>query len=274
MNTTLKKRLKAIGIRLIAWPVAIMVLVCSCADRMIFHPPQASYTAQDGIIKIPVTSDESIAAIWRPAGPDSFILLFSHGNAEDIGQNDEFIERANAHGFGVLAYDYRGYGLSDGKPGQKNTYRDIEAAYRYLTDTLHVPPQRILIHGRSVGSGPSVWLAAQKPAGGLILESAFVSAFRVVTKYPILPFSPYPNLSRMKDIDCPVLVIHGRQDEVVAFWHGEKLFAAAHEPKMNYWVDDAGHNDLLWVAGSDYWKTLEEYVQTIKTTADSSQTGK
>ena len=78
----------------------------------------------------------------------------------------------------------------------------------------------------------------------------------------------------MKDIDCPVLVIHGRQDEVVAFWHGEKLFAAAHEPKMNYWVDDAGHNDLLWVAGSDYWKTLEEFMRTIKTVGDSSQTGK
>ncbi|MEN6306617.1 MAG: hypothetical protein ABFD91_02575, partial [Anaerohalosphaeraceae bacterium] len=103
MNTKTKKWLKAIGIRMIAWPVVIVVLVCSCADRMIFHPPQASYTAQDGIIKIPATLDESIAALWRPAGPDSFVLLFSHGNAEDIGQNDEFIERAKAHGNGILA---------------------------------------------------------------------------------------------------------------------------------------------------------------------------
>jgi fermentation-respiration switch protein FrsA (DUF1100 family) len=202
--------------------------------------------------------------MYRPADPNSFVLLFSHGNAEDIGHNEDFFELANQAGFGVFAYDYRGYGLSDGKPGEKNTYQDITAAYNYLTGTLTIPPERIIILGRSVGSGPSVWLATQKPAAGLILESPFVSTFRVVTHYTILPFDPYNNLSRIKNVRCPVLIIQGKEDEVVGFWHGPKLYEAANEPKMNYWVEDAGHNDLLWVAGEEYWRTLQQFTKMLQ----------
>ncbi len=261
--------------RILFWivivPAILVVFVCSCADRMIFHPPRVSYTLSDDIIITPVSSKEKIAAMYRPAGPDSFVLLFSHGNAEDIGQNEDFFELANQHGLSVFAYDYRGYGLSDGRPGEKNTYQDITAAYQYLTETLHVSPQRIIILGRSVGSGPSVWLAAQKPAAGLILESPFVSAFRVVTKYRILPFDPYDNLSRIKNVRCPVLIIQGREDEVVGFWHGPVLYEAANEPKMNFWVENAGHNDLLWVAGEEYWKTLGRFKEML---AADETTGK
>ena len=258
-----KQTIKWILNRLLFWfvvaPIILVVFVCSCADKMIFHPPYPSYTKQDDVLFIPVTPKENIAAMYRPADPNSFVLLFSHGNAEDIGHNVDFFELANQHGFGIFAYDYRGYGLSGGKPGEKNSYQDITAAYQYLTETLKIPPQRIIILGRSVGSGPSVWLAAQKPAAGLILESPFVSAFRVVTKYKILPFDPYDNLSRIKNVKYPVLIIQGKEDEVVGFWHGPALYEAANNPKMNYWVESAGHNDLLWVAGEEYWKVLERF---------------
>jgi hypothetical protein len=232
---------------------------------MIFHPPYPSYTRSGGLLLIPVTPTENIAAMYRPADLNGFILLFSHGNAEDIGHNVDFFELANQHGFGIFAYDYPGYGQSDGKAGEKNTYQDITAAYRYLTETLQIPSQRILILGRSVGTGPSVWLAGQKPAAGLILESPFVSAFRVVTKYKILPFDRYDNLSRIKNVNCPVLIIQGKDDEVVGFWHGPTLYEAANEPKMNYWVESAGHNDLIWVAGENYWKVLNQFTKMIST---------
>jgi hypothetical protein len=231
---------------------------------MIFHPPQPSYTPEDDILIIPVALKENIAAMYRPSDPNGFVLLLSHGNAEDIGQNTDFFDLANEHGFGVFAYDYRGYGQSGGKPGEKNTYEDIAAAWQYLTETLQIPPQRIIILGRSVGSGPSVWLATQKPAAGLILESPFVSAFRVVTKYKILPFDRYNNLNRIKNVKCPILIIQGKDDEVVGFWHGPALYEAAHSPKMNYWVENAGHNDLLWVAGEEYWKVLNAFTKTMK----------
>jgi len=265
MTLAMKKRFKAVLIRVLTYPTVLIVFIYGCADKMIFHPPQASYRQQDGVIRTLTAQKDMIAAMYRPADANSFVLLFSHGNAEDIGQNEDFFELANQRGLGVFAYDYRGYGLSDGAASEKNSYQDITAAYRYLTETLHIPPQRIIILGRSVGSGPSVWLATQKPAAGLILESPFVSAFRAVTRYPILPFSPYNNLARIKDVKCPVLIIQGKQDEVVGFWHGPKLFEAANETKMHYWVEGAGHNDLLWVAGEEYWKTLKRFKEMLST---------
>jgi pimeloyl-ACP methyl ester carboxylesterase len=260
---TIRWILKRILFWFVMAPVILLVFICSCADRLIFHPPYPSYTRSDDLLIIPVTPTENIAAMYRPADPNGFVLLFSHGNAEDIGRNVDFFELANEHGFGIFAYDYRGYGQSDGNAGEKNTYQDITAAYRYLTETLQIPPQRILILGRSVGSGPSTWLATQQPAAGLILESPFVSAFRVVTKYKILPFDRYDNLGRIKNIKCPLLIIQGKEDEVVGFWHGPMLYEAANNPKMNYWVESAGHNDLLWVAGEQYWKTLERFKETL-----------
>jgi pimeloyl-ACP methyl ester carboxylesterase len=260
---TIRWILKRILFWFVMAPVILLVFICSCADRLIFHPPYPSYTRSDDLLIIPVTPTENIAAMYRPADPNGFVLLFSHGNAEDIGRNVDFFELANEHGFGIFAYDYRGYGQSDGKAGEKNTYQDITAAYRYLTETLQIPPQRILILGRSVGSGPSTWLATRQPAAGLVLESPFVSAFRVVTKYKILPFDRYDNLGRIKNIKCPLLIIQGKEDEVVGFWHGPMLYEAANNPKMNYWVESAGHNDLLWVAGEQYWKTLERFKETL-----------
>lgn len=271
MNRAKKNWIRAAAIRMVAYPTAFAAFIYGCADGMIFYPPPASYTADANVIQIPVTEKETIAAMYRPADANGFVLLFSHGNAEDIGQNEEFFELANQAGFGVFAYDYRGYGLSGGKASEKHTYRDLLAAYRYLTETLKVPAERILILGRSVGSGPSVWLAMQKPAAGLILESPFVSAFRVITRWKILPFDKFNNLARIKQVQCPVLIIQGKQDEVIGFWHGPTLFEAANEPKMHYWVEDAGHNDLLWVAGEEYWEKLKEFTEMIATRKQNNQ---
>ncbi len=240
------------------------VLFYSCVDSMIFYPPSPSYRASSHLVKIPVENDQQIAAYYLPAADGEFVVLFSHGNAEDIGFNRGFFQQYRLEGFGILGYDYRGYGLSDGRPSEKNTYRDIAAAYGFLVDEKKVDPQKIIVHGRSVGSGPSVWLAAKQPVGGLILESPFVSAFRVRTRWPILPFDKYNNLSRINNIDCPLLVIHGQNDRIVAPWHGQKLYDTAAEPKMHYWVPRAGHNNLLNTAGNNYWKHLNDFQNLIE----------
>lgn len=235
----------------------------SCVNGMIFYPPAPSYQPSTHIVQIPVTEDQSIAALWLPPeNENDLVVVFSHGNAEDVGNNIAFAQDYHAHGFGVLFYDYRGYGLSPGRPSEKHTYEDIEAAYRFLTEQQNIAPSRIIAHGRSVGSGPSTYLAQKYPLAGLILESPFVSAFRVVTHWPIIPFDKYKNLDRMKNIDCPVLIIHGTEDDLVPLWHGQKLFAAANDPKMSYWVGGAGHNDLLDFA-ADYWPTIEKFRQMV-----------
>ncbi|MEA5518366.1 alpha/beta hydrolase [Limnoraphis robusta] len=166
-------------------------------------------------------------------------------------------------GFSVLAYDYPGYGMSTGKPTVKGTYHAINAAYDYLTQTLNRPPHNIIVYGRSVGGGPSVDLASRQPVGGLILESSFVSIFRVVTRIPLFSFDKFPNLAKIQQVRSPVLILHGNHDQVIPFWHGQQLYAKANQPKIAFWVEGADHNDLLEVAGQRYQETLQKFTETL-----------
>ena len=167
-------------------------------------------------------------------------------------------------GFAVFSYDYQGYGTSGGKPTVSKSYQDIDAAYAYLTEDLAVSPNQIIVYGRSVGGGPSVDLATRQPVAGLILESTFVSAFRALTQVPIYPFDKFENLAKLKRVTCPVLVMHGSEDEVVPFWQGQALFAAAKDPKRSLWVEGAGHNEVMWIAGDRYFAALQEFEQLLK----------
>ena len=231
------------------------------SDRMIFLPPSSTYTASDLPVKLlPVGTERRLAVLHLPNPAAMHTLIFSHGNGEDLGHNRGFLGALRDAGFAVLAYDYRGYGLSDGGlPGEHATYEDIETVYDYATRELRIPPHALLIHGRSVGTGPSVHLAATRPVGGLILESGFTSAFRVLTVVPLFPFDRFPNLRRLRGVRAPVLVMHGTRDGVIPYRMGRQLFEAASEPKVSLWIDGAGHNDFAAVAGARYWDALRDF---------------
>ena len=130
-----------------------------------------------------------------------------------------------------------------------------------------VPPERIILHGQSLGGAVAADLAARRPVDGLILESTFVSAVRVVTVVP-MPFDPFNTLGKLKSISCPILVIHGRADRIIKFWHGEKLYDNANEPKQFLWVDNAGHNDLSMVAGEQYEQKLKNFAAELQNSAN------
>lgn len=253
--------------RLVFSTIFIYAFLCFYAyffsDRMIFLPQPSSYQDSREIIKLTTADGVKISAVHLPNPSATYTMLYSHGNAEDLGDSLPSLRELRDMGFAVFSYDYRGYGTSQGTPTESNVYRDIDAAYNYLTQQLGVPPNRIIVYGRSVGSGPAVDLASRKAVAGLILETPFLSTFRVVTQIPIVPFDKFDNISKIKKVLSPVLVMHGRRDEVVPFWHGEQLFAAANEPKRSFWVDSARHDDLASVAGESYAKTLQEFAQSI-----------
>jgi fermentation-respiration switch protein FrsA (DUF1100 family) len=115
-----------------------------------------------------------------------------------------------------------------------------------------------------VGGAVAMHLACREKLAGLILESSFVTAFRVVTRVPLIPFDKFRNIDKIKEVLCPILIIHGKDDRIVPFWHGEKLFKAANEPKYKFWVDGAGHNDLFWIAGAHYWDIIKEFTDIIQ----------
>lgn len=250
------------------------VFICVClllfmylfSDRMIFWGQSRPSSYRDGpeILKIKTRDGAEMSAIYLAAPNSEFTILYSHGNSEDIGDIRSVLEEFRGKGFSVLAYDYRGYGTSDGAPSEKNAYEDAEAVYEYLVGKLGCPPDRIIALGRSLGGAMAMHLACREKLAGLILESSFVSVFRVVTRVPLIPFDKFRNVDKIKNVQCPILIIHGRKDEIVPFWHGEKLFETANEPKLKFWVDGAGHNDLFWVAGESYWDVIGEFTDIIR----------
>ena len=133
----------------------------------------------------------------------------------------------------------------------------------YLVTQRGVPRNRILVHGRSVGGGPATYLAQENRVAGLVVESAFVTAFRVLTHVPVVPFDKFRNISRIGDVNCPVLVIHGRKDATIPFWHGEALFRAAREPKACCWLDDMTHDEMPPAAEKAYWEALSSFIASL-----------
>jgi hypothetical protein len=234
------------------------------SDRLIFQPPPSSYADDQKIVKLISKDGVEISAIYLQNPNAEHVILYSHGNAEDIGDGLSDAVAMQRIGFSVFAYDYHGYGTSRGKPNEQNAYDDADAAYDYLTLKLGVPPDRIIALGRSLGGAAAIDLAARRPLAGLIVESSFITAFRVLTRIPLLPFDKFRNIDKIKKVKCPALIIHGRADEIIPFHHGMKLYEAANEPKSFFWADGAGHNDLRLIAGKNYWNALREFALFIK----------
>jgi abhydrolase domain-containing protein 17 len=254
--------LRSLVVLVVVIYAALAVFALLFANRMMFMPPAAGYRAGGAEHLTLRTADGvEISAVHLPVEDATYTVLHSHGNAEDLGHIRPVLEEIRRAGFAVFAYDYRGYGpgARTHGPSELGAYLDIEAAYRYLTTELGVAPERIIVHGRSLGGGPSTELALREPVAGLVLESSFTTAYRVLTRLPLLPFDRFRNIAKLPAVGCPVLVIHGTRDRVIPFSHGPALLAAAPEPKLHLWVEEAGHNDLLWVAGPAYGEAFRRF---------------
>ena len=201
-----------------------------------------------------------------PPSGTSPVILFCHGNAGNMSHRLENIERLLSHGFGVLIFDYRGYGKSGGTPSRKGIYGDGLAAYDYLVKNRNISPDRIVVFGRSLGAAVGTEIAIKRNVNRLILESAFTSTKGVARTMPMFallsPFLPahYNNLEKIKHITVPKLIIHGNSDEIIPFHMGTKLFEAAPEPKTFYVIEGAGHNDTWVVGGHRYFQTLKGFI--------------
>ncbi len=236
------------------------------AERVLFQPPASSYTGSlVPFTRVPVGDRDTLAVQYLPNPEAEFTLLFSHGNAEDLGYLQGILTDLRNAGFSVLAYDYRGYGQSSARrPTVRGAVEDAEAVYRYAVDELGVEPGQLILHGRSLGSGPTLELALRHEVAGVVLESAFVSVLRVVTRVRLFPFDHYPNLERVSRLSSPLLVIHGTRDGVIPTWHGRRLYEAAPGPRWGVWVEGAGHNDLAMVAGADHGRAIADFARQLR----------
>jgi hypothetical protein len=244
---------------------ASTAMAAALADGLIFLPPAPSYDASlPGLLRLPTAEGDTIAARWVETPGARVAHLFAHGNAEDVGHG-RYVGDAYADlGASVLAIEYPGYGLSTGRASETGAYAAIDAAYTWLREEAGFAPEAIVAHGRSLGAAVAVDLASREAVGGLVIESGFVSAYRVMTRVPLLPFDQFTSLAKLPSVDAPVLVIHGGLDAVIALWHGRRLHDAVPEHRRAaLWVERAGHNDLADVAGEAYWRTLADFFWAV-----------
>lgn len=192
-------------------------------------------------------------------------VLFLHGNAGNISHRLDSIAIFHELGLDTFIIDYRGYGQSEGKPSEEGTYRDAEAAWQYLVTQRGEDPARIIMFGRSIGGGVGAWLATRHKAAALIIESSFTSAVEMVAHlYPFMPVRlisrlRYPVADYVARVECPVLIVHSRDDEIIPFAMGRALYEAAPAPKA--FIELAGdHNNGFLLSRDRYREGLAKFV--------------
>ncbi|KAG7482028.1 hypothetical protein JOB18_011133 [Solea senegalensis] len=208
------------------------------------------------------TRGNRIGCMFVRCAPNSrYTLLFSHGNAVDLGQMCSFYiglgSRINCN---VFSYDYSGYGVSTGKPSEKNLYADIEAAWQVLRNKYGVTPENIILYGQSIGTVPTIDLAARYECAAVILHSPLMSGLRVA--FPdtrkTYCFDAFPSIDKVSKVASPVLVIHGTEDEVIDFSHGLAMYERCPRAVEPLWVEGAGHNDIELYA--QYLERLKQFI--------------
>jgi pimeloyl-ACP methyl ester carboxylesterase len=211
---------------------------------------------------VPTPSGAKLAGLlFRADGSadNTFWVLQLHGNAVSTFSPGQVrhCEALRRSGFNVLEIDYRGFGPTPGRPSEAGMYEDSEAAYQELL-RRGVPPNRIILLGHSLGSGPAVLLATRHKAAALVLFGAFTSIpDAAADRYPYLPVRlavsvQFNSLARIGEVHMPVVIAHSRGDALIPYSHALKLFAAANEPKHLITFDSAtddgfgGHVDALY----------------------------
>lgn len=242
-------------------------------ERMVFFPSSA-VTGDPGDaglafeeVRLPVPGGGEIHGWYVPSELGRCTVLFCHGNAGNVSDRIETLALLNGLGCNTFIFDYRGYGRSTGRPSEANTYEDARAAWDHLVRDRGAAPERIVVMGRSLGSGPATWLAARLRPRALILESAFTSVAAMARRlYPYLPGFlariRYANLERVREIECPLLVAHSPQDEVVPYDMGRALHEAARVPKR-FLPLRGDHGDGFLATGGAYVEGLDDFLAEL-----------
>ncbi len=257
--------------------VGLMLLVYFRQTSYMYYPEKTIDLDPSNIdltfrdVSLSTADGETIAGWYIPvANEDNApVLLFFHGNAGSISGRLGSIQTFHDLGLNVLIIDYHGYGRSTGKPTEKATDLDADAAWEYLTGELNIAPERIIVFGRSLGGGVAVSCAARHTPGLLVVESSFTSTMDMGQRmFPYLPVRilcrhRYDNEKTIASVKCPVMIAHGPDDITVPFAFGQRIYEAANEPK-EFITISGGHNecgmdsDVAYRAAFKVW--IDRYV--------------
>jgi fermentation-respiration switch protein FrsA (DUF1100 family) len=250
----------------------VIIVLMALENSLVYHPVRASQDwwpppgphVQDVELRLP--DGTPIHAWWCPVEGARGAVLYCHGNAGNLSHRGDAIAAMDrVVGEAVLIFDYPGYGKSGGRPSEAGCYAAADAAYDWLVEHRHIPPERIILYGGSLGGGVAVDLARRRPHRALVLAQTFTSLPDVGGRqFPWLPVrwlmrNRFDNLAKIGHCRRPVFISHGTADRVVPFQLGQRLFAAANEPKEFLRVEGGDHNE----AAPAFYVTLRRFLAKV-----------
>jgi fermentation-respiration switch protein FrsA (DUF1100 family) len=229
-------------------------------------PPYSDAIRPEGAEVLSIQTGDDMAEAWFIPADSSFsgpcpAVIFAHGNAELIDFWPEYLKPLSKNGIHLLLVEYPGYGRTPGRPSEKSITRAFTAAYDHLIARKTVDPSRIIFFGRSIGGGTICSLAKERPSAGLILLSSFTSIRSFAPRYGLFPFmirDPMDNIGLLKEYPGPVLILHGKQDELIPFAHATALASVSRNVRLIAY--NCGHNDCPpdWHL---FWKDVFAFLQ-------------
>ena len=241
-------------------------------DSILFQPPKEIDPSVRDLVYLTTKSQKHIYCYYiNNQAP--LTILFSHGNAETLFRAKIWFERCflmRIPNINVLIYEYTGYTRTNpdylyrhSPPTEASIYEDIDAAYDYLTTTLGIKKKEIILFGRSLGTGPSIDLATREETAGVILQSAYLSIYRVAMNFRLdLCGDKFLNYKKIDKIKRPILLIHGVDDEIVPFEHSVELYDLCKIKYPPIWVRGGSHNDLR-TFGKNLYRLIQKFIDTI-----------
>jgi fermentation-respiration switch protein FrsA (DUF1100 family) len=248
---------------IIAVFVAFKIVFIFLEQKSLYHPTKEILNTPESLgigfenVVFKTSDGQSLNGWFVPAQGARVTVLYCHGNAGTIADRLHKVTFFNGMGVNFFIFDYRGYGKSTGRPSEKGLYRDAQAAYDYLLSRGDVDKNKIVAYGKSLGGPVAADVCSNRNVSALILEGSFASVLlRARQMYPFLPMQllvtqRYDAMAQVKRLRIPKLIVHGRQDDVIAFRFGEMLFAAAVEPKQ-FLPFEGGHNDDVYVVSPGF----------------------
>ena len=241
---------------------AILLIAAAwfCGDKVAYPAPESTYKDTPEVFKLKLSDGTLISARMLENANSDKCILYSHGNREDIFSISDTLERYRDSGYNILAYDYCGYGTSQGVPTEKSALECADAAYDFLVREKAFKPEKIIAEGFSIGSVTASYTASTRKVGALVIIGGLAKS-----SYAILPFDLFfwnwlDNLDRMKKIKAPTLFVHGSADRILPLRNGKMLFkACAAQVKRLKIMEGFGHNKMP--ESQIYWDVVLDFLK-------------
>jgi uncharacterized protein len=267
-----------IVVTLLAVGIGLLLFVRWLEPRFAFFPSTGESTtpSEFGVrftaTTLTTSDGERLQAWMLKADDPRAIVVYFHGNGGNLSIWAPILADVARHGHDVFAIDYRGYGLSSGRPTEAGIYRDADAVLEHVSKTLSPSgsgPQPILYWGRSLGTAVAAYAASRRRPDGIILEAGFPDARAIVRTSPVLAFLSifstyrFATASQLEHVDAPALVIHGDADQVIPFSLGQALFERLKGDKTFVTIPGGDHNDARPTDERLYWDAVDAFVRKI-----------